>query len=216
MEDSKISLVGSQLPTNIDTPRQSSDVGTQDDNESVRALDWMRCTHIDPTGQQCDKWIRVTPSERHLCAAHNPAAKRQVDEMDSKARYIDLVNTARKRCADMSYDDLDLHISGLMDEMECLKAKLFTAKAVQSEKLEAMDDAERQKRRRVKVVLSSPIPKEQGGASSKRDEPDTEKQQTINSIIKDHKKSAAEAAAIYGLMKKNKLSVTQAIMLLED
>ncbi len=194
-------------------PSNESAVGNSEVSESVRALDWVRCVHINAESVQCDKFFRVTPSCQHFCSFHDPKKPSDLVETDAKTRYIDIMNLTREECYKMDYDALECHIAHLHDQLEVLRTKLFTSEAVRGEKLEKMDEGERQKRRRVRVVLNSALPKDKPGASSGGD---TAKATAINDIIKTHKKSAAEALAIYNLTKSNKISVEQAIMLLED
>jgi hypothetical protein len=201
------------IPLNTEAPQTATAVvGSAEQCEAVRALDWTRCVHISPTGEQCDAFIKITPSTQQLCPAHNPSNRARVSEDDQKKKYLDLVNSTRKMCYEMSYDELEAHLVDLNLELEALKAKLFTANAVKGEKLNAMDEKTRNARRQVKVVLSSPTKVTDAKKSASADEKAT----VLNQICREHKKTPAEATLIYDLMKKNKLTVKQAVMLMED
>jgi len=179
-------------------------------------LDWIRCVNMNEVGEQCDKYVRVTPAQHRLCQAHSPS--RIVDTISAKVRYIDLVNKSRTLCTGMSFDALQVHIAHLEDTLEVVKAQWFTARACSSEKMGDMDETTRQARRAMQVQLVSPL-KETGlgnKAKAASTETATEKTRILKTLTQEHKKPASEAMAIYNLMVKNKLTMAQALIIWED
>ena len=135
---------------------------------------YRRCVHMDEKGTQCDKWFPATTSEK-LCNDHrlHPNEKEKQSE-EQKVRYIDLVNDERKYCYHFLdgtaqeqkqtlifefkddeegtvFDKIAAHTSFLEKVIEDVKARLHSARAVNTEKLENLSEEERKELRKIKI-----------------------------------------------------------------
>jgi hypothetical protein len=150
-----------------------------------------RCHYIDNRGIQCDTWFDAVDS-RKLCPAHAEIiTPGKNGNEESKVKYIDLVNDERKYCyhflngesqnqsqklifeftddAEGSvFEKLDNHIAFIEKVLEDMKARLHSARAVKSEKLDELSEEERKKLREHKIARATTEPQEKK-ASFKKD-----------------------------------------------
>jgi hypothetical protein len=135
---------------------------------------YRRCYYLDDRGEQCEKWFPATDDNK-LCLDHrefmgvnghaNPA---------NTAKYIDLVNDEREYCYHFLsgarqkqsktlifefkddedgtvFEKIDSHIAFIEKVLEDMKARLHSARAVKSEKLDELSEEERKELRKQKV-----------------------------------------------------------------
>ena len=142
------------------------------------SVPYRRCFYIDERGEQCDSWFAAEELGRDtgkLCARHrdNLNINGRINE-ETKIKYIDLVNDERTYCyhflsgiaqeqkqtlihefADdiegTIFDKIDQHISFLEKVIEDTKARLHSARAVRTEKLDELSEEERKKLRAIKI-----------------------------------------------------------------
>ncbi len=132
-----------------------------------------RCCYLDERGQQCETWFPAVDANK-LCPAHREIISPSQNGLDSKVKYIDLVNDQRKYCYHFLdglaqeqrqelifefkddqegsiYDKLDTHIAFLEKVIEDLKARLHSARAVKTEKLDNLSEEQRAELRKIKI-----------------------------------------------------------------
>jgi|ERR1035441_3518916 hypothetical protein len=138
------------------------------------SIPYRRCFYLDERGVQCDSWFPAVDSKK-LCPAHSEiiGTSSKVNE-EAKVKYIDLVNDERKYCyhflsgeaqnqsqdlihefKDDSegsvFEKLDTHIAFIEKVIEDMKARLHSARAVKSEKLDELSEEERKELRKIKI-----------------------------------------------------------------
>lgn len=143
-------------------------------------IPFRRCIHMDERGMQCDTYFPADTDDK-LCPIHreviSPGSTKNGQTDEQKVRYIDLVNDERKYCyhfldgtaqeqkqelifefKDDSegsiFEKIECHIGFLEKVLEDVKARLHSARAVKSEKLELLSDEERKKLRAIKIDKS--------------------------------------------------------------
>lgn len=139
------------------------------------SIPYRRCHYIDNRGEQCETWFPAVDTNK-LCAPHSqiisPSPRNGNDE--AKVRYIDLVNDERAYCyhflsgesqnqsqtlihefKDDSegtiFEKLDSHIAFIEKVIEDMKARLHSARAVRTEKLDELSESERAHLRTLKI-----------------------------------------------------------------
>lgn len=169
-----------------------------------------RCVYSGPSGQQCDRWIKLTPSMRTLCDEHDPSVSKTATAVAEQVSIIDLQNKFRGNLAKYTYEDLMKHIAGIEEKLEETKVELYVGKAIAGEMLAAMSDDQRQKVRRAYVPKGSDgnTAKSSKPAGTKADKPSPMDQRVamINEIfIGQYKMNAQQAEACYNIASKNKM-----------
>jgi len=137
-------------------------------------IPYRRCFYIDDRGQQCEEWFAAIDANK-LCLAHREliTPNGRVSE-DNKVKYIDLVNDERAYCYHFidgskqeqkqtlifEYQDdsegsvfekIDAHIAFIEKVLEDMKARLHSARAVRSEKLDSLSEEERKTLRATRI-----------------------------------------------------------------
>lgn len=139
---------------------------------------YRRCHYLDERGQQCEEWFAAVDSIK-LCKAHleiiSPNSFKENPE--NKVKYIDLVNDERKYCyhflsgesqnqdqtlihefKDDSngtiFEKLDRHVAFIEKVIEDMKARLHSARAVKTEKLDELSEEERVKLRKERIPIT--------------------------------------------------------------
>lgn len=124
---------------------------------SPRSGCYIRCTHIDSNGMQCEDWFEMNAATKaSLCSAHlnNTAPSLSI----SKPRFIDLQNNELALCHKMTFDELELHVANLDKQLEELKQRTSVAKSVR--RVRADDLSEDERKKRTKALVASHIEKE--------------------------------------------------------
>lgn len=116
-----------------------------------------RCIYCDSAGIQCDVWFD-TKDHPKLCILHREIISAQTAVMgngeqptESKLLYLARVNEITTQVSAMSLEQVDVHIAGIEQRMEDLKTELLASRAVRSNKIGALTEAERTERRKIKV-----------------------------------------------------------------
>src|SRR5271166_1217104 len=134
---------------------------------------YRRCFYIADTGIQCETWFEAVDNNK-LCEAHRQIISPNGKNEDIKVKYIDLVNDERKYCYhfldgtsqnqsqaliyefkdDLEgsvFEKLDQHIGFIEKVIEDLRARLHSARAVRSEKLDELSDDQRKELRKHRI-----------------------------------------------------------------
>lgn len=140
---------------------------------------YRRCHYLNERGEQCETWFPAIDTNK-LCPAHREIITpngRVNEDPETKVRYIDLVNDERQYCYhflsgesqnqsqtlihefkdDLEgtiFEKIDAHIAFIEKVLEDMKARLHSARAVRTEKLDELTEEER------KVLRSQKIDKE--------------------------------------------------------
>jgi len=139
------------------------------------SIPYRRCCYLSPEGHQCEEWFPAIDSNK-LCKAHreiiSPSEKN--GNLESKVKYIDLVNDERKYCYHFqdgtaqcqsqtliyefkddedgtAFDKLDAHQAFLDKVIADLKARAQTASSVKREKLDSLSEEQRAELRKIKI-----------------------------------------------------------------
>lgn len=105
---------------------------------------YTRCKFISGS-QECETWFPVDGNK--FCAIHRSIPSTNGSEEQLKS-YIDLANQDRSFVANMSFEEIDNHISNLQAQMEDLKRQMLQARAVKSERIERLTEEERRELRK--------------------------------------------------------------------
>lgn len=135
----------------------------------MSVYNYIRC-HYESTDTkvQCDCWFDSSSYDREkpeskYCIIHRDAISTELAVLGvNKETYIETRDKEAKFCYEMSFEELEKHISEVEKVIEFERTKLLTARAVKSDKLEKMTDDERKERRKIKtpsVVLEPLKPK---------------------------------------------------------
>jgi hypothetical protein len=144
-----------------------------------------QCHYLNERGQQCDEWFAAVDTNK-LCARHREiiTPNGRLNEQTTP-KYIDLVNDERAYCYHFLdgtaqnqskelifefkddeegtiFEKLDAHIAFIEKVLEDVKARMHSARAVKSEKLDELTEEERKKLRSQKIdkVFKQKEPKE--------------------------------------------------------
>jgi hypothetical protein len=101
-------------------------------------------------GLQCEVWFEATTDDK-LC----PTCRLIItpaNGSETKVKYIDLVNSERAICFEMTLDQLNEHIATLEKVLEEQKARVYAARATKTEKLDALTEEERKELRKIRVT----------------------------------------------------------------
>jgi hypothetical protein len=111
--------------------------------------------YISDDGHECDEWF---PHEEDDVPRKEFCPKYHRSLMTTQ-KHIDLINSQKHICYDMTNEQLEDHIKSIEAElagaMEMLKTKLSAARAVRAERFEKMTEEERKELRKYQVKSAS-------------------------------------------------------------
>lgn len=137
-----------------------------------------RCRYVSDDGLECEKWFQPTPEmnsgkDPRFCELHrgivSPSTITTTD--NTKSQYIEVRNQEVALVVDMTLEQIDAHIAGLEKQLELLKTRVISSRAVRADKIEKLTDEERAARKKIHVErpATNDKPKAAKPASIKKD-----------------------------------------------